>query len=174
MALVLAANAATVAPVSWKQSNALSAQRLAGNLSVSSGMDGTEMVLYNLDGKIGSEPTTANGVSWCTSGRPNAKGLVSAAATGRVSIIADLGASYDLSSMRIWNFQWRNGSQDLSNQGVRQINILVRDAEANTNDGTPAGTLINTSNPNFDDTSRRSISVSGWPARGRRCSPTRR
>ena len=49
-------------PVAWKQSNSLNTSRLADNLSNPTGMDGTETILYNLDGTQPGEPTSANGV----------------------------------------------------------------------------------------------------------------
>ena len=77
-------------PVAWKQSNSYSALRLADFLSNGAGMDGAETLLYNLDGTEPGEPTSANGVSWLTTSNGDE---ATAAAEGRVWIVADLGAS---------------------------------------------------------------------------------
>jgi autotransporter-associated beta strand protein len=144
--LVLAAHAATIVPVAWKQSNSFSSQRMATNLSNALGMDGTQTILYNLDGSLSSEPTSANGVSWVTTSNGNE---ATAAAAGRVWIVADLGASYNLGTINLWNFQWNHPTAgDLSNRGASQFDILVRNTGADTDDGTLGGSPINLDNPN--------------------------
>ena len=58
------------------------------------------------------------------------------------------GLPYNLASIEIWNFQWNlNGDTDLSNRGVSQFDILVRNTEADTEDGTAGSTAINLDNP---------------------------
>jgi hypothetical protein len=139
-----ATHAATVAPVSWKQSNSFSAARTADNLSNASGMNGAETILYNLDGTVGGEPTSADNVSWMTSSNGDES---TASEDGRVWLVVDLGASYDLGSINIWNFQWDHTSAgDLSNRGVSQVDIFVRDTVADTDDGTVGGATINLDN----------------------------
>ena len=106
MAVVLPAVSANAAitPVAWKQSNAYDATRTATNLSNATGMDGTETYLYNHDGSIGGEPTTIN---YSRVGHPERRSLSTAVFDARkVWIVVDLGASYDLGTIQIWNFQW--------------------------------------------------------------------
>jgi hypothetical protein len=138
-------NAATN-PVVWKQSNSYSGQRIADNLSNAAGMDVTETIFYNLDGSIGGEPVGGNDVEWVTS----SNGDEAAACTaGKIWIIVDLGDSNYLGTINIWNFQWNHPTVgDLSNRGVSQFDIYVRDSEADTDDGTASGTAINLDNPN--------------------------
>jgi len=129
-----------VTPVAWKQSNAFNSRRLAANLSNAAGMDATGTMLHNLDGSETGEPTSADGVSWTTSSAGN---LPAAAASGRVWVVADLGATYPLDSIRIWNWQWNHNGNDLANRGVSRFDLLVRDSPADTEDGTPGGAPIN-------------------------------
>lgn len=137
----------SVIPVDWKQSNAFSGQRLASNLSNTTGMNGDGTVLYNLDGTLSGEPTNANGVSWLTSSKANPNNLAgrqAAMADGKVWIIADLGDTYDITTIQIWNFQWNlNGTTDLSDRGANQFDIFVRNTVADTDDGTILGNPIN-------------------------------
>ncbi len=152
-ACMLAANAATIIPTSWKQSNAFSNDRLASNLSSATGMSGDETILYNHDGSLLGEPTSANGSQWVTSSKANPNtqpGRDAAMTAGKVWIVADLGASYDLTTIRIWNFNWDNtaGSPttSLNNRGVSQFDLFLRDSAADTDDGTVGGATINLSN----------------------------
>jgi hypothetical protein len=70
-----------------------------------------------------------------------------------VWIVADLGVPKNLSTIKIWNFQWNsNGTTDLSNRGISQFDVLVRNTEADTDDGTTDGTPINLDNPVDDAT----------------------
>jgi hypothetical protein len=155
-AVILQQNVIT--PVSWKYSNALNANRIPDNLSNAVGMDPTETFLYNLNtspafGAGVNEPTTADGVSWATATTPTGTAAATAFGLQKVWIIADLGDTYDLSTIKIWNFQWQNTStSDLANRGVSQFDILVRNTAADTSDGTTGGTPINTSNSTFGDT----------------------
>jgi hypothetical protein len=155
-AVILQQNVIT--PVSWKYSNALNANRIPDNLSNAVGMDPTETYLYNLNtsGSFGAgvnEPTTADGVSWATSTTPTGSAAATAFGLQKVWIIADLGDTYNLSNIKIWNFQWQNSStSNLANRGVSQFDVLVRNTTADTNDGTTGGTPINTSNTTFGDT----------------------
>lgn len=152
--LIAAAHAepVNITPIRWKQSNAFSAQRTAANLGNTTGMDSTTdpIYLYNHDGSLAGEPTTANGSQWVTSSKATGTGGQAAAATaGKVWIVADLGGTYDLSSIKIWNFNWDNspGSPDtsLNSRGVSQFDVLVRNSAVDTSDGTPGGTPINLS-----------------------------
>lgn len=145
--LAITAGADIVVPVAWKQSNAFSDVRTATNLSNTLGMDDAGTILYNLDGSEPGEPNGANGVSFLTSSKAdpnNLSGRNAALADGKIWIIADLGASYDLGIIRIWNWQWNlNGTTDLSNRGVKNFDIYVRNTEADTEDGMEDGTPIN-------------------------------
>ena len=133
-------------PVAGKQSNSFSSERTVDNLLNPLGMDGTETFLYNLDGSQPGEPTSANGVEWLTTSQLDE---ATAAAEGESGSSPTWGPSYNLDSIKIWNFQWNlNGSTDLSNRGVSQFDILVRDTVADTDDGTAGGTPINLDNPN--------------------------
>jgi hypothetical protein len=144
-----ATHAATVAPVSWKQSNSINTARTADKLSNATGMNGAETILYNLDGTVGGEPTSADNVSWMTSSNGDES---TASEDGRVWLVVDLGASYDLGTIAIWNFQWNLGTvSDLSDRGVSQFDIFVRNTVADTSDGTVGGATINLDNP-ADDT----------------------
>ena len=135
-----------ITPVAAKQSNSFSLQRTVDNLASGVGMNAEETIFYNLDGTEAGEPSSANGVVWMTTGELDEVG---AAAEGRVWIVADLGGTYALSTLQIWNFQWNlNGSTDLSDRGVSQFDLLVRNAFADTDDGTIGGTEINLDNPN--------------------------
>lgn len=135
------------AGIEWKQSNAFSTLRLASNLENATGMDAGQSILYNLDGTPSGEPNTANNISWASTFRVTAPAtLASEVAAGKVWIVADLGASYDLTSVKIWNFTWDNtpGTPvSLSDRGVNQFDILVRNTAADTSDGTVGGTPIN-------------------------------
>ena len=83
----------------------------------------------------------ANDVEWVTRSEGASDTVC---AEGKVWIVVDLGASYDLGTIHIWNFQWKlNGSTDLSNRGIEQFDVYVRNAEADTDDGTAGGTPIN-------------------------------
>jgi lysophospholipase L1-like esterase len=144
------AGAITVTPVAWKQSNSFSNDRRAFQLSNATGMSSDASLLYNLDGSQPGEPVSANGVSWMTSGKGD---LSAAAAAGKVWVVADLGASYPLNGLRLWNWQWNNnGSTDLGNRGISQFDFLVRDSAADTADGTAGGTPVNLDNPADDAT----------------------
>ena len=133
-----------ITPVAGKQSNSFSLQRTVDNLLNAIGMNNEETILYNLDGSQPNEPTSANGVAWVTTSQLDE---ATAAAEGRVWIIADLGALYDLTAIDIWNFQW-NLSGGLQNRGVSQFDVYVRTTVADTDDGTVGGTEINLDNPN--------------------------
>jgi hypothetical protein len=148
--------AAPVIPVAWKQSNSFSNLRLASNLSNANGMDPTGAFLYNLNatpvfGTGINEPSSANGVAWLTTSKPNAAGLSAAAASGQVWIVADLGAVYRLDSIRVWNFQWQNSpTSNLSNRGVSQFDVLLRMADEDTDTGEAGGVPINLDHPADD------------------------
>lgn len=158
--LLLTAHGDIVVPTGWKQSNSFSNARLASFLSGATGMDETETVLYNQDGAGGTGETSgADNKYWMTSGKANPNnqtGRNTAMTDGRVWIVADLGAYHQLSTIRIWNFNWDNtpGSPDtsLNDRGVSQFDILVRNAAADTADGTAEGTPINLNNPADDAT----------------------
>jgi hypothetical protein len=154
LGLLTTAQADNVTPVNWKQSNSFSVNRLASNLSNTSGMDAAETILYNLDGSPAGEPSGADGREWMTSSK--SVNRAAAMAAGRVWIVADLGASYNLSSIRIWNFNWDNtaGSPltSLNDRGVSQFDVFVRNADADTEDGTSGGTTINLNNQADDAT----------------------
>jgi hypothetical protein len=145
------ANAA-ITPVAWKQSNANTAARAAGMLSNATGMNGTQTYLYNLDGSIPGEPTTADNAEWVTTSQvqpDTAWTLSSCMAAGKVWIVFDMGASYDFGTIKIWNFQWKNGTSDLSNRGVSQFDVYVRDSVADTSNGAAGGTAINLNNTSW-------------------------
>ena len=50
----------------------------------------------------------------------------------KVWFVADLGASYALNQVRIWNFQWDHSTGDLSDRGISQFDLYVRDSVADT------------------------------------------
>ncbi len=144
----LTANAAVILPVAWKQSNAFNALRLSSNLSNANGMNPGETILFNLDGSPSGQPTTADNVEWLTSAKVTAGSSIAAeVAAGKAWVIFDLGASYDLTSIQIWNFNWDNTPgtplTHLNNRGVSQFDILLRNTDADTSDGTPGGSAIN-------------------------------
>lgn len=144
--LLLAANGGIIAPTSWKQSNAITAPRTAGNLSNAAGMDTTETILYNQNTTVSApgETAGADGKYWATSSKVTTPATLGTEITaGKVWIVADLGASKNLTTVKIWNFQWQSGSTNLANRGVSQFDILVRNTDADTDDGTAGGTAIN-------------------------------
>jgi len=147
LGMAMSALAAPITPVAAKYSNAYSADRVPTNLFNATGMNVAETILYNLDGTIGGEPTSANGVSWVTSSFAD---VAAAATAGRIWIVIDLGASYALGNLDIWNFQWET-TADLSDRGISQFDVFVRNTEADTDDGTAGGTAINVSNAGYND-----------------------
>jgi Bacterial Ig-like domain len=150
LAFLATASADVIIPVSWKQSNSFNNLRLAGNLSNTVGMSPDGTILYNLDGAPAGELNTANNSQWMTSAKGN---LVNAMTAGRVWIVADLGAAYNISSIRLWNWQWNlNGTTSLSGRGINQFDLLVRNSAGDTADGTPGATAINRDNPADDAT----------------------
>jgi autotransporter-associated beta strand protein len=141
-----ALHAAPITPVAWKQSNASNTARTAANLGNGTGMDVAQTLLYNHDGSLPGEPTSANNSQWnCVSA-----GFGQAVLDQRrVWIVVDLGAVYDLSTLRVWNFNWDDSpgspTTSLNNRGISQFDVYVRNAAADTDDGTVGGTPINTS-----------------------------
>ena len=133
-------SATGIAPVEVKNSNNHNSLRSASNLFSVNGMDGTETYHYNLDGSLPGEPTSMDNVSWRTYG---ATDPATAASEGRIWIVIDLGASYPLGNLDIWNNQWDLNGTDYSKHGVSQFDVFVRDTEADTDDGTTGGTPIN-------------------------------
>lgn len=147
---LVSVNAATIVPIAWEQSNSFNSFRLASNLSNATGMDAGQTLLTNHDGSPSGEPNNANDSQWMTSSKANPNtqaGRDAAMAAGKIWIIADLGASYDLTSVRIWNFSWDNTAgtplTSLNNRGVAQFDLLLRNTEADTDDGSPSGAPIN-------------------------------
>jgi hypothetical protein len=128
-----------VLPSVVKTSTALNAQRLSDNLFNSSGMSASGEVLFNLDASQPGESSSADGVSWTT---PSG-GEASLLADRKVWFVADLGASRALNEVRIWNFQWNHSTGDLSNRGISQFDLYLRDSMADTDDGTSGGAVIN-------------------------------
>ncbi len=128
-----------VTPSAVKTSTSLNAQRLADNLFNPSGMSVSGETLFNLDGSQAGEPASADGVSWVTPSGGEATLL----ADRKVWFVADLGARYALKQVRIWNFQWDHSTGDLSDRGISQFDLYVRDSVADTDNGTPGGTAIN-------------------------------
>lgn len=152
LSLPQAATAQTIASPNWKQSNAITNPRVASNLSLAAGMDATETNLYNQNnsatfGTAAGETNGADGKYWATSAKVTSPATLATELTaGKIWIVADLGAAYDLTSIKLWNFQWQNGtaaSGNLANRGINQFDVLVRAADADTSDGTPSGTPIN-------------------------------
>ena len=153
MAMVFTASnlhAATIVPVAWKASNSFNTLRTPNFLSNSTGMNGTETILYNHDASISGEPNTANSSQWVTSSKTNTgtlAGMDAAMTAGKIWIIADLGASYDLTTIKIWNFNWDNTAgtplTHLNDRGVSQFDVFVRNTVADTSDGTVGGSAIN-------------------------------
>ena len=128
-----------VLPSAVKTSTSLNALRLANNLFNTNGMSPSGQELFNLDGSQPGEPTSADGISWVTP-----SGTETSLLAGRkVWFVADLGATHTLDQMRIWNFQWDHSTGDLSDRGISQFDLYVRDSVADTDDGTPGGTAIN-------------------------------
>lgn len=157
LGMAMSALAAPITPVAAKYSNAYSADRVPTNLFNAAGMDANATYLYNLDGTIGGEPTSANGVSWVTSytsaGGDTPSNVNDAATAGRIWIVIDLGASYNVEKLDIWNFQWET-TADLSDRGISQFDVFVRNTEADTDDGTAGGTPINVSNAGYNNSVR--------------------
>ncbi len=140
LGMSIPASAIPITPVATKYSNVYSANRVPDNLFNATGMDDTETFLYNLNGTISGEPTGPDGVLWMTSNTDT-----NAVTQGRVWIVIDLGASYALGNLDIWNVQWSHASGDLSNRGISQFDVFVRNTDADTDDGTGGGTAINVS-----------------------------
>ncbi len=154
LGLLAAARADIIVPTSWKQSNSFNLLRLASNLSNTTGMNAGGTVLYNLDGSQAGEPTSANNIEWMTSSK--SVNRAAAMTAGKVWIVADLGATHNLSSIHLWNFIWDNTAgtpaTHLNDRGVSQFDILVRSVDADTDNGTAGGVPINLDNPNDDAT----------------------
>jgi len=134
------------AGIDWKQSNAFNTLRLASNLENPAGMDAAQTLLYNQNTTTpaAGETAGADNKYWMTTSRVAAGSSLAAVMTaGKVWVVADLGASYDLTSVKIWNFQWQNGTTNFATRGVSQFDILVRNTAADTGDGTVGGTPIN-------------------------------
>jgi hypothetical protein len=134
------------ANIEWKQSNAFNTLRLASNLENPAGMDAAQTLLYNQNTTTpaAGETAGADNKYWMTTSRVAAGSSLAAVMTaGKVWVVADLGASYDLTSVKIWNFQWQNGTTNFATRGVSQFDILVRNTAADTDDGTVGGTPIN-------------------------------
>jgi hypothetical protein len=115
-------------------------------------MDPTEAYLYNQDevGGVG-ETTSADNKEWCTGSEAgNGWTFQQVLDARKVWIVADLCAVYDLSTLKIWNFNWDNTPgiplTSLNNRGVSQFDVYVRNSEADTDDGTAGGTAINLNN----------------------------
>jgi hypothetical protein len=71
-------------------------------------------------------------------------------AARRAWVVIDLGAAYDLGKIKIWNWNWYlNGTTNLSDRGVKQFDVYVRDSVADTTDGTAGGTAINLNNTTY-------------------------
>ncbi len=125
--------------VTAKASSAI-VDRHPDNLLNSDGMDENEIYFYNLDGSVAGEPTSANDVEWVTvSG-----GFPAAILVDKVWAVFDLGKSQSVNRIDLWNFQWDHSTVgDLSNRGLSQFDVYIRDAEADTDDGTVGGAEIN-------------------------------
>jgi hypothetical protein len=147
LGMAMSVPAEPITPVAAKYSNAYSEDRVPTNLFNAAGMDANATYLYNLDGSPGGEPTSANGVSWVTTSWFN---VATAAAAGRIWIVIDLGASYALGNLDIWNFQWET-TADLSDRGISQFDVFVRNTEADTDDGTAGGNPINVSGAGYNN-----------------------
>lgn len=146
------ASGAVIVPVEWKQSNAFNTLRLASNMGNATGMNTGEAILFNHDGAPSGEPNNANNSQWTTTAKTTgggAAGITAEISEDRVWVIMDLGASYDLTTIRIWNFNWDNTAgtplTSLNNRGISQFDIYVRNTAADTHDGTVGGTAINIS-----------------------------
>jgi hypothetical protein len=146
-----------VVPSAVKTSTALNAQRFCDNLFNSSGMTASAEVLFNLDASQPGEPASADGVSWTTPSGGEAALL----AGRKVWWVADLGASRALNEVRIWNFQWNHSTGDLSNRGISQFDLYLRDSMADTDDGTSGGAVIN---PQLSVTAFNPGSSNPWQA----------
>jgi hypothetical protein len=105
-------HAVPITPVAWKQSNASNAARTAANLGNATGMDGAQTLLYNHDGSLVGEPTSVDNSQWNCRSESFSQTVLD---QRRVWIIVDLGAVYDLSTLKVWNFNWDNtpGTPDL-------------------------------------------------------------
>jgi hypothetical protein len=143
----LAARGDIIVPVQIKQSNAFNAVRVASNMLNSTGMDGAGTLLYNHDGSLSGEPTSADNSQWVTSSKVSGQTITQAVAAGKVWVVFDLGQAYDLTSIKIWNFNWDNSPgtplTSLNNRGIGQFDVYVRNTEADTDDGTLGGAPIN-------------------------------
>lgn len=137
---VVAGAVIEVTPTLVKTSTSLSSARLASNLFTTNGMSASGDALYNLDGSLAGEPTSADLVSWVTTSGGESSMLASA----KTWFVADLGASYPVDNVHVWNFQWNHSSGDLSDRGISQFDLYLRNSAADTTDGTPGGSAINT------------------------------
>jgi hypothetical protein len=135
-----------IPPAAWKQSNAFNNLRLASNMGNNTGMYTGDTLLSNHDGLPSGEPNNANNSQWVTSSKASG-GITAAVTAGKVWVVIDLGAVYDLTDIQIWNFNWDStpGSPttSLNNRGITQFDLLLRNTAADTNDGTIGGTAIN-------------------------------
>jgi hypothetical protein len=140
---LLTAQGAVIVPVAWKQSNAFNTSRLASNLSNSTGMNVGETLLFNTDGTPSGEASNVNNISWVTSAKTTgggAAGINAEISENRVWVVVDLGASYDLTTITIWNLNWDpTDANDYTDRGISQFDLYVRDTAADTNDGTVGG-----------------------------------
>lgn len=141
---LLCTHAAVIVPAAWKHSNAFTSARFASNLGNSAGMNVGQTVLYdqNITVQAPGETAGADGKEWLAGGISVAN-TNAALAANKVWVIIDLGASYTLNSIQIWNFQWNNLGSNLSNRGISQFDVYVRDTVADTTDGTVGGSAIN-------------------------------
>jgi autotransporter-associated beta strand protein len=140
-----ALQADVITPVAWKQSNAASAARTAAKLGNATGMDGAQTLLYNHDGSLPGEPISADNSQWNCRSESFSQTVLN---QRRVWIVVDLGAVYDLTTLKIWNYNWDNSPgtplTSLNDRGISQFDVYVRYTAADTNNGTPGGTPINT------------------------------
>ncbi len=147
---LLPASAAVIVPVDTKQSNAFGSLRLASNMLNSTGINVSQTTLYNHDGSPSGEPNSANNSQWSTTAKVNTgagRTIALEVAAGKVWVVLDLGATFDLTSIKLWNFNWDNTAgtplTSLNNRGISQFDIYVRNTVADTSDGTVGGTAIN-------------------------------
>jgi hypothetical protein len=117
-------------------------------------MDATETYLYNQFAPLATGETTgADYKEWVTTSQTGpgwVGGLASCMTLQKVWAVVDLGGVYELSTIKIWNFQWQNSATlpagDLSNRGLSQFDVYVRNSVADTDTGLASGAAINLNN----------------------------
>ncbi len=131
-----AAGGVLLSPVEARHSVAYSS-RTGANLLTTNGMDATGAYLGTSAG---------DNVLWhIGNSSANAVSVTNALTAQKIWVVLDLGDVYSLASIRLWNFQWNHSTLgDLSDRGLKTVDVYVRNAAADTDTGLVGGVAINT------------------------------